>query len=87
VNNLTEQELEKIAAKGAETAITHLLEKLGIDAENFRECQADFAHLRKQRKAYEQVTTVTTRVVITALVTGFIAALWMGIKDFLHLQP
>lgn len=84
MNNLTEKDLEQIAAKGAETAMTELLGKLGIDAENFRECQADFAHLRKQRKAYEQVTTVTTRVVITALVTGFLAALWMGIKDFVH---
>lgn len=84
MSDLTKQELEAIAAAGAEKGITNVLEKLGIDADNFRESQADFAHLRKQRKAYEQVTTITTRVVITTLVTGFLAALWMGIKEFLH---
>lgn len=84
MSELTKQELEAIAAAGAEKGITNVLEKLGIDPDDFKESQADFAHLRKQRKAYEQVTTITTRVVITTLVTGFFAALWMGIKEFLH---
>lgn len=84
MSELTKQELEAIAAAGAAKAVTDVLAKLGIDADNFRESQADFAHLRKQRKAYEQVTSITTRVVMTTLITGFLAAVWMGIKEFLH---
>lgn len=82
--NENDPDLEKLAALAAKKTAEELFERLGIDVGNVRESQADFAHLRKQRKAYEQVTTVTTRVVITALVTGFIAALWMGIKEFFH---
>lgn len=84
MSELTKQELEAIAAAGAEKGIANVLEKLGIDPADFLEVQADQAHLRKQRKAYEQVTNITTKVVITTLVTGFLAALWMGIKEFLQ---
>lgn len=84
MSELTKAELEQLVAAGAEKAITDVLEKLGIDPADFREVQADQAHLRKQRKAYEQVTTITTRVVLTTLVGGFLAAVWMGIKEFLH---
>jgi hypothetical protein len=84
VSELSRQELEQIASNAADKAVNDVLVKLGLDSANVHESQADFAHLRKQRRAYEQVTTVTTRVVITALVTGFLAALWMGFKEVLH---
>lgn len=84
MSELTKQELEAIAAAGAEKGITNVLEKLGIDPEDFKESQADFAHLRKQRKAYEQVTTITIKVALTTVIGGFFAALLMGIKEFLH---
>ncbi|WP_331352575.1 hypothetical protein [Cellvibrio sp. UBA7671] len=84
MSDLTKQELEAIAAAGAEKGITNVLEKLGIDPADFLEVQADQAHLRKQRKAFEQVTTITTRVVLTTLIGGFLAAVWMGFKEFLH---
>ncbi len=84
MSDLTKQELEQIAAAGAEKGINNILEKLGIDPADFREVQADFAHLRKLRKSHEQVTTFTTRALISCLVTGFIAALLMGVKEFLN---
>lgn len=82
--SVNEQELEKVAAMAAKKTAEELFERLGLDISNVRESQLDFAHLRKQRMAYEQVATVTARVVITALVTGFIAAVVMGVKEYFH---
>jgi hypothetical protein len=84
VSELTKQELEAIAAAGAAKAVTEVLQKLGIDADNVRESQADFAHLRKQRLASEQIGKLATRALITIFLTGLCSVFLLGIKDFLH---
>jgi hypothetical protein len=61
-----------------------VLQKLGIDPENFRESQADFAHLRKQRLASEQIGKLATRALITIFLTGLCSVFVLGLKDFLH---
>lgn len=84
MSDLTKQELEQIAAAGAEKGITNVLQKLGIDADNFRESQADFAHLRKQRLASEQIGKLATRALITIFITGLCSVFVLGLKDFLN---
>lgn len=84
MSELTKLELEQIAAAGAEKGITNVLEKLGIDADNFRESQADFAHLRKHRLASDQIGKLATRALITIFFTGLCSAVVLGIKDFLN---
>ncbi len=84
MSELTKQELEAIAAAGAEKAVSNVLQKLGIDPENFRESQADFAHLRKQRLASEQIGKLATRALITIFLTGLCSVFVLGLKDFLH---
>src|SRR5258708_23647999 len=44
------------------------------------ELRADFQHLRRWRKSVEQAQSYTFKAVITVIVTGFIGAVWLGIK-------
>lgn len=83
MSEITKQELEQAVADGSKKAVTDVLQKLGIDAENFRESQADFAHLRKQRLAAEQIGKFTMRALITIFCTGIASVILLGIKDFL----
>jgi phage terminase large subunit len=44
------------------------------------ELKADFQHLRRWRRSVEQVQSYTFKAVITVIVTGFVGAVWLGIK-------
>jgi len=60
--------------------IAQILTSFGIEEEDRMEMRADFVHLRKWRKSVESAQGLTFKVVVTALVTGFIGAVWMGFK-------
>jgi hypothetical protein len=47
------------------------------------EMRADFQHLRRWRKSAEQAQSYTFKAVITVIVTGFVGAVWLGIKVML----
>lgn len=47
------------------------------------ELRADFQHLRP-RKSVEQAQSYTFKAVITIIVTGFVGAVWLGIKVMLE---
>src|SRR5271156_4934989 len=47
------------------------------------ELRADFQHLRRWRKSVEQAQGFTFKAVITVIVTGFVGAVWLGIKIML----
>jgi hypothetical protein len=47
------------------------------------ELRADFRHLRRWRKSVEQAQSYTFKAVITVIVTGFVGAVWLGIKVML----
>ncbi len=53
--------------------IATILTSFGIEEEDRKELRADFQHLRRWRKS----------VVITIIVTGFVGAVWLGIKVML----
>ncbi|MCW2228078.1 hypothetical protein QIH87_49895 (plasmid) [Bradyrhizobium elkanii] len=63
--------------------IATILTSFGIDEEDRKEVRADFIHLRKWRKSVEQAQSYTAKAVITVIATGFVGAIWMGIKAML----
>ncbi len=83
MGDMNEQDIEKMATLVAHKTAEEMLERLGIDIENVRESQADFAHLRKQRLASEQIGKLTTRVVLSVAITSLLSLLVMGIKEHL----
>jgi len=54
-------------------------EKAGV-AKTLVELRADFQHLRLWRRSVEQAQSYTFKAVITAMATGFVGAVWLGIK-------
>lgn len=64
-------------------AIATILTSFGIEEEDRRELRADFQHLRRWRKSVEQAQSYTFKAVITVIVTGFVGAIWLGVKVML----
>jgi ABC-type transporter Mla maintaining outer membrane lipid asymmetry permease subunit MlaE len=52
-------------------------------AKTVTELRADFQHLRRWRKSVEQAQSFTFKAVITIIVTGFLGAVWLGVKVML----
>src|SRR5438046_1149539 len=61
-------------------AVATTLNSFGIDEEDRKELKADFQHLRRWRRSVEQAQSYTFKAVITVIVTGFVGAVWLGIK-------
>ncbi|WP_024511379.1 hypothetical protein [Bradyrhizobium sp. ARR65] len=72
---LQREEIEPLVLK----AITTTLTSFGIE-EDRSAMRADFQHLRRWRKSVEQAQSDTFKAVITAIVVGFVGAVWLGIK-------
>lgn len=64
-------------------AVATTLASFGIDEEDRRELRADFQHLRRWRRSVEQAQSYTFKAVITVIVTGFVGAVWLGVKVML----
>jgi hypothetical protein len=60
--------------------IATILTSFGIEEEDRKELRADFQHLRRWRKSVEQAQSYTFKAVITVIATGFVGAVWLGIK-------
>jgi hypothetical protein len=60
--------------------IATILTSFGIEEEDRKELRADFQHLRRWRKSVEQAQSYTFKAMITVIVTGFVGAVWLGIK-------
>jgi hypothetical protein len=63
--------------------IATILTSFGIEEEDRVELRADFQHLRRWRKSVEQAQSYTFKAVITIIVTGFVGAVWLGVKVML----
>lgn len=63
--------------------IATILTSFGIEEDDRKELKADFQHLRKWRKSVEQAQSMTFKTVIAVIVSGFVGAVWMGIKIML----
>jgi hypothetical protein len=64
-------------------AIATILTSFGIEEQDRRELRADFQHLRRWRTSVEQAQSYTFKAVITIIVSGFVGAVWLGIKAML----
>jgi ABC-type transporter Mla maintaining outer membrane lipid asymmetry permease subunit MlaE len=60
--------------------IATTLATFGIEEEDRKALRADFQHLRRWRESVEQAQSYTFKAVITIIVTGFLGAVWLGIK-------
>lgn len=84
MSGLTPEQKSEIEA-ATERALKKMLLTLGINATDAIETQADFAHLRKQRLASEQIGKLAVKTVIGMLLTGACSALLIGLKSiFTH---
>ena len=61
-------------------AMATILTSFGIEEDDRRELRADFQHLRRWRKSVEQAQSYTFKAAITIIVTGFVGAVWLGVK-------
>ena len=69
-------DIDAVVLKAVSTTLT----SFGIDEEDRTEVRADFQHLRRWRRSVEQAQSYTFKAVITVIVTGFVGAVWLGIK-------
>lgn len=67
-------------------AVATILTSFGMDEEDRMEIRRDFIHLRKWRKSVEQAQSITFKVVITTIATGFIGAVWLGVKTMISIK-
>jgi hypothetical protein len=77
---MSPEEVELIADRAAERAVEKVLGVYGIDTKNPVEAQADMAHLRRWRKAVNKAATTGFLTTLSIIITGALAATWMGIK-------
>lgn len=73
---LRHDEIDAVVLKAVATTLT----SFGIEEEDRRELRADFQHLRRWRRSVEQAQSYTFKAVITVIVTGFVGAVWLGVK-------
>lgn len=73
---LRQEEIDVVVLKAVATTLT----SFGIEEDDRRELRADFQHLRRWRRSVEQAQSYTFKAVITVIVTGFVGAVWLGIK-------
>jgi type I site-specific restriction-modification system R (restriction) subunit len=67
-------------------AVATILTSFGVEEDDRVELRKDFEHMRRWRKSMEQAQSLTFRIVVTTLVTGFLGAVWLGIKAVLALK-
>jgi hypothetical protein len=76
---LSRDDIDAIVLRAIATTLT----SFGIEEEDRQELRADFQHLRRWRKSVEQAQSYTFKAVITVIVTGFVGAVWLGVKVML----
>lgn len=80
MSDVNNAELQALADAAAKKAIEELFVKLGVDLKDPLAVQMDFAHLRRQRQASEEVSKLAMRTVWGLVITGGIGLLITGIK-------
>ncbi len=75
---LRHEDIDAVVLKAIEATLV----SFGLD-EDRKEARADFQHLRRWRRSVEQAQSYTFKAVITVIATGFVGAVWLGIKTTL----
>jgi hypothetical protein len=78
---------EKLCAairEAVRDGIDDALTKYGIDISNPNLMQADMLYLRKSRQGSEEIIKWAKRSCVAATASGFLLALWHGIKQLIN---
>ncbi|MER9436693.1 hypothetical protein NKJ04_17520 [Mesorhizobium sp. M0618] len=73
---MNEIEIRRIVAE----TVAETLIKLGIDAKEPLELQADMQHLRRQRGAVEKIKSQSLMAAVGVITLGGLGLLWTAIK-------
>jgi hypothetical protein len=76
---LHHEDIDAVALKAMATILT----SFGIEDADRRELRADLQHLRQWRRSVEQAQSYTFKAVITIIVSGFVGAVWLGVRVML----
>jgi hypothetical protein len=63
--------------------IATVLTSFGIEEADRRELRSDLQHLRRWRRSVEQAQGYTFKAVVTIIATGFLGAVWLGVRTAL----
>ncbi len=81
-----EQQLQNLTPEEARALIREAVREtflmLGVKVDDPIEVQKDFQHLREWRNTTESIKSKGLLTVMGILVSGMLAALWVGIKEF-----
>ncbi len=81
-----EQQLQNLTPEEARALIREAVREtflmLGVKVDDPIEVQKDFQHLREWRNTTESIKSKGLLTVMGMLVSGMLAALWVGIKEF-----
>ncbi len=81
-----EQQLQNLTPDEARALIREAVREaflmLGVKVDDPIEVQKDFQHLREWRAATDSIKSKGLMTLMGILVSGLVAAAWVGIKDF-----
>jgi len=75
-NQLSRDEVDRIAEESAKRAVHQTLKELAIDTQDWQEAQKDMQFLRQARKGQEAIKRGMLWGVATALGSGLLWMLW-----------
>lgn len=76
---LQREQVDAVALKAISTVLT----AFGIEEKDRLEFRADLMHLRSWRKSTETVQRAGWVAIVSIIVSGFLGALWLGVKSAL----
>jgi hypothetical protein len=77
---MTEEDIREVAHEAAREAVRDMMERLGLNPDDYRETQQDFAHLRAWRNSMDNVKRQTMVVSVGIAVAGLLALIWQALK-------
>lgn len=82
-----EKHLQNLTPEEARTLIREAVREtflmLGVTVDDPIEVQKDFNHLREWRNTTESIKSKSMMTVVGIMVTGTLAALWLGLKEMI----
>ncbi len=79
-----EEKLRQAIREAVRDGIQDALTKYGLDTADPNAMQADMLYLRKSRQGSEEIIKWAKRSCVAATVSGFLLALWHGIKQLIN---
>lgn len=80
-SHLTAEEIRAIVKETVQQTLNETFVRLGVAIDDPIEVQKDFQHLRDWRVTTDAVKNKAMLASIGLLVSGALAAIWVGIKD------